>query len=92
MVSINSGNRRVFVCYDPQVDTLGTTLTTNPVIALDPSTWTFAIHQDSNFKVSTPQDQTKVEGGDEADTGTIAAEILLACEVPSGNAVFTDVV
>lgn len=92
MVAINSGNRRVFVCYDPQVDTLGTTLGTNPVIALDPSTWTVAIHQDNNFRVSKPVDQTMVEGGDEADTGTIGVELMLACEVPSGNAIFTDVV
>jgi hypothetical protein len=90
VVRIYSGNRPVYVYYDPQVPSKIAGDSTNYVYALDPSTWTVAIHPESNFKVSTPADQTKVEGGDEADTGTIAAEVMIACEVPSGNAVFTD--
>lgn len=90
VVRIYSGERPTYIYYDPQVPSKIGGAATNYVIAIDPSTWTTAIHPDSNFKVSTPADQTKVEGGDEADTGTIAAEILIACEVPKGNAIFTD--
>jgi hypothetical protein len=82
VVRIHSGNRPVYVVYDPGCPA-------GHAACLDPSTWTVAIHPDSNFKVSKPSDQTEVEGGDEADTGTIAVEAMLACEVPSGNAYFT---
>lgn len=91
MVCVKAGNRKVYITYDPAMDTRDTASGTYNVAALDPSTWTVCIHGDSNFKVSTPSDQTKVEGGDEADTGTIAVELLICCEVPSGNAWFTDV-
>jgi hypothetical protein len=83
VVRIFSGNRPVYIVYDPEVPA-------NHGAFLDPSTWTVAIHSDSNFKISTPADQTKVEGGDEADTGTIAAELMICCEVPSMNAYFTN--
>lgn len=92
IVCINTGGRRVFVYYEPQMDVLDASLTTNAAILLDPKTWTVAVHPDSNFKVSVPEDQTRIEGGDEADTGTIAVELMVACEVPKGNAVFTNVV
>lgn len=87
IVRIYNGNRPVYIYYDPSMESAGST----HVLALDPSTWTVAIHPDSNFRVSPPSDQTKNEGGDEADTGTIAAEILVCCEVPKGNAYFTNV-
>jgi hypothetical protein len=82
VVKIFSGNRPVYVIYDPEVPA-------GHGAFLDPSTWTVAVHRDANFKVSVPADQTKVEGGDEADTGTINTEILMACEVPSANVYFT---
>lgn len=82
VVRIFSGNRPVYIIYDPEVPS-------GHGAFLDPSTWTVAIHRDANFKVSTPADQTKVEGGDEADTGTINTELLICCEVPSMNAYFT---
>jgi hypothetical protein len=91
IVRIFSGNRAVYVYYDPQVNQLDTDTSKSNALCLDPSTWTVIIHPDANFKVSKPADQTEVEGGDEADTGTIHLEMLLACEVPSGNAYFSDV-
>lgn len=78
VVKIWAGDRPTYVYFDPAVPA-------GEAAFLDPSTWTFAIPGDRNFKVSPPSDQTKVEGGDEADTGTIEVEILLCCEVPSGN-------
>jgi hypothetical protein len=91
MVCINSGARRVFVYYDPAIDAVDTAAGTNHAFALDPSTWSVCIHKDNNFRVTPPSDQTKVEGGDEADTGTIGVELFVVCEVPSGNALFTNV-
>jgi hypothetical protein len=73
-----------YICYDPECPT-------NHLAALNLDTWTFAIHPDANFKVSTPTDMSKFEGGDDAQTGHIRTEILLACEVPSVNAYFTAV-
>jgi hypothetical protein len=82
VVKINSGNRPVYILYDPACPATHGAF-------LNPATWTVAFAPDGNFKISTPSDQTKVEGGDEADTGTINAELLFACEVPSANAYFT---
>jgi hypothetical protein len=86
IVRIYSGNRPVYVYYEPAMESAGAT----HAAFLDPSTWTIAIHPDNNFKVSVPSDQTKNEGGDEADTGTIGVELLICCEVPKGNAYFTN--
>lgn len=91
MVVIYSGNRPVYIIYDPQMDVLDAVLTTKAAFCLDPTTWTVAIAPDGNFKISEPSDQTKISGGAEIDTGTIQTELLLVCEVPSGNVVFTDV-
>lgn len=83
IIRIYSGNHPVYVIWDPKIpDGHGA--------FLNPSTWTVAIHPDKNFKISKPADQTENEGGDEADTGTIEVELLLACEVPSFNAYFTN--
>jgi hypothetical protein len=82
VVKINSGNQPVYILYDPACpDGHGA--------FLNPATWTVAIPPDGNFKISTPSDQTKVEGGKEADTGTINLEAMICCEVPSANAYFT---
>lgn len=83
VIRIFSGNRPVYILWDPACPA-------GHGAFLDPSTWTVAIHPDKNFKISTPADQTKVEGGAEADTGTIEVELMLACEVPSFNAYFTN--
>lgn len=87
VVAIHTGDRIVHIYYEPAMDTVGAT----NVAAIDPSTWSVAIHQDSNFKVSGPHDATETEGGDEADFGTIAVEPMVCCEVPKGNAWFTNV-
>ena len=84
VVRINSGNRIVYIYYEPAMPA-------GHLLALDPATWTFAIHPKYNFKVDGPFDQHKNEGGDEADTGTIEVKPLLVCEVPSGNAYFSSV-
>jgi hypothetical protein len=84
VIRIFSGGRKVYVIYDPECPA-------SHLAALNLNTWTLAVHPDSNFKISTPSDQTKNEGGDEADTGTIATEIMLCCEVPQMNAYFTNV-
>jgi hypothetical protein len=90
-VQIGVGNRKVYVMYEPAIDALDTTLGTKSAICLDPSTFTVIFAPDGNFSINGPHDQTKIKGGAEIDHGTIQTEILLACEVPSGNAVFTDV-
>lgn len=93
MVCIYSGSRKVFVYYEPAMNAVDTASGTKNAFCLDPSTWTFAIPGDRNFKVSKPIAANEVdEGGDEADFGTIETEILLCCEVPKGNARFTNIV
>lgn len=83
VVKINSGNAPVYIIYDPNCPATEGAF-------LNPATWTVAIAPDGNFKLSGPYDQTKVEGGKEADIGTINFEGLIACEVPSANAYFTN--
>lgn len=73
-----------WVVYDPECPT-------GHVAALNLSTWTFAIHPDANFKVSTPFDQSQIKGGTDEQTGQIRTEIMLVCEAPSLNAYFTGV-
>lgn len=90
-VIVNTGNRRVFITYDPAVNTVDTAAGTKYAFFIDPSTWTIAIPGNRNFVVSKPVNAKEVdEGGDEADFGTIDAQAMLCCEVPSGNALFTD--
>lgn len=71
-----------FVVYDPFCPT-------GHLAALNLDTWTLAIHPDANFAVSTPEDQQKVEGGDDAHTGHVRTEMMVVCEVPSQNAYWT---
>ena len=71
-----------FIVYDPFCPT-------GHLAALNLDTWTIAIHPDANFKVSTPEDQQKVEGGDDAHTGHVRTEMMVVCEVPSQNAYWT---
>lgn len=77
-----------WICYDPELDTANFTA---HVLALNLSTWTLAIHPDSNFKVSEPFDQSKIKGGEDSQTGQIRTELMLVCEVPSLNAYFSNV-
>lgn len=84
VVKIWAGNRPTYVYYDPAVPA-------GEAAFLDPSTWSIAIPGDRNFKVSRPVAANEVdEGGDEADFGTIEVEIMICCEVPSGNAYRTN--
>lgn len=73
-----------WIVYDPECPA-------THVAALNLSTWTYAIHPDANFKVSKPEDYSKQRGGIDASGGTIRTEMMLACEVPSLNAYFTNV-
>jgi hypothetical protein len=73
-----------WIVYDPECPA-------NTVAALNMDTWTVAIHPDANFKVTEPFDQTKVEGGDDAQAGQVRTEAMIVCEVPSLNAYFTSV-
>lgn len=73
-----------WIVYDPEAPA-------THVAALNLDTWTFAVHPDANFKVSSPFDMSQIEGGDDAQVGTLRTEIMLACEVPSFNAYFTNV-
>jgi hypothetical protein len=73
-----------WVVYDPECPA-------NHVAALNMETWTVAIHPDANFKVTTPFDQTQIEGGDDAQAGQVRTEVMVVCEVPSLNAYFTAV-
>lgn len=92
MVCIYAGNREVFVVYEPAMDDVDTAAGTKNAFAIDPSTWTVAIPGNRNMKIHGPYAANEVdEGGDEKDFGTIELQMLLCCEVPSGNAIFTDV-
>lgn len=87
-VTIHSGNRPVHIVYDPAMDVVGDTT----VYALDPSTWTVAIPSDRNFATSEVIDLKKAsEGGDERDAWHKEVDIMLACEVPCANAIYTNV-
>lgn len=81
-VRINSGGQWVYVCFDPTCPDQTDTNAQNAVCCINSSVWTTAVAPDGNFNISTPADQTKVEGGSESDTGTIQAELMLACEAP----------
>jgi hypothetical protein len=82
VVRISSGGQWVYVCFDPTCPDVGDTGGVNHVVALNTSVWTIAVAPDGNFQVSKPSDQTEIKGGEEADTGTIQAELMLACEDP----------
>jgi hypothetical protein len=73
-----------WIVYDPECPP-------NHVAALSMETWTVAIHPDANFRVTEPFDQTKIEGGDDAQAGQVRTEVMVVCEVPSLNAYFTAV-
>lgn len=73
-----------WIIYDPECPS-GT------VVGLNPSTWTFAVHPDANFKQSTPTDQSDNEGGDDAVTWTIRSKVMLVCEAPLANVIWTNV-
>jgi hypothetical protein len=84
IVTIHSGNRPVYVYYDPAVPA-------GHAACLDPSSWTVAFAPEGNFKVSKPVAANEVdEGGDEADFGTINVELMICCEVPSANVYWTN--
>lgn len=82
VVRISSGGQWVYVCFDPTCPDQTDSGAVNHVYALNSSVWTTAIAPEGNFVVSKPADQTRVKGGEEADTGTIQAKLLLACEDP----------
>jgi hypothetical protein len=85
IVRIGTGNSFVYIYYDPSIPE-------GHAAALDPSTFTVCIHPDGNFNVSKPVAANEVdEGGDEADFGTIVTDILWCCDVPKGNAYYTNV-
>jgi hypothetical protein len=84
VIRVYSGNVPVYCYYEPACPA-------SVVVAMDPSTITFAIHPDANFAVKGPFDQDEVEGGDEADTGYTHAELMMVNEVPSSGAYFSNV-
>lgn len=88
VVRISSGGQWVYVCFDPTAPDQTDSGAVNHVVVMNSSAWTTAIAPDGNFAVSTPADQTKVEGGSESDTGTIQAELMLACENPKQGVVY----
>lgn len=91
VVRISSGGQWVYVCFDPTCPDQTDSGAVNHVAVFNSSVWTTAIAPDGNFAVSTPADQTKVKGGEEADVGTIQAELMLCCEDPKhGIAYFSN--
>ncbi len=89
-VRISSGGRWVYICFDPTCPDQGDSGAVNHVYAMNTDTITTAVAPDGNFAVTTPSDQTKIKGGEEADTGVINAELMLAFESPKhGLAVWT---
>lgn len=98
IIRVWTGNRPVYIYYEPAIDDVdsaagaGSNGQGYAAAAIDPSTFTIIIPSDRNFKISKPVAANEVdEGGDEADFGTIEVEILMACEVPSGNAWFSNI-
>lgn len=73
-----------WIIYDPEAPS-------GDVLGLNPSTWTVAIHPDANFRQSTPTDQSDNEGGDDARTWTIRTKLMVCCEVPWMNILWTNV-
>lgn len=88
VVRISSGGQWVYVCFDPTCPDQNDGSGHNAMAVINSSVWTTAIAPDGNFAISTPADQTKVKGGEEADTGTIQAELMLACEDPRHGLVY----
>jgi hypothetical protein len=94
VICIGFGGKMIYVIYDPtcpQTLNADGTLSSGEVYFFDLSTWTLAIHPRWNFNLTpwTPQDTR--EGGDEADVAYLNASLLLVCEIPSWNAVYTAV-
>jgi hypothetical protein len=88
IVWINAGGRRIPIFYEPAMDTVSATT----AYCFDFTTWTIAIPADRNFTTSKIMDlSTLSEGGDEADAWRKEAEILMCCEVPSGNAIYSNI-
>jgi hypothetical protein len=73
-----------WIVYDP-------TCPAATAVGLNPKTWTVAIHPDANFKQSTPTDQSNNEGGDDATTWTIRTKLMMVCEAPLLNVIWTAV-
>lgn len=94
ILCIGFGNKMIYVIYDPECpETLDEdgNLTSGSVLFLDTSTFTMAIHPRYNFALTPWKPQDIIEGGDEADVAYLQASVLLCCEIPSWNAVFTNV-
>ncbi len=75
-------DNQTYVVYDPEAPS-------GHMACLNSATWTFAVHPQKNFKVSTPKDQTEIKGGDDVTCGTLRTKMLWCCEEPAVNAYFT---
>jgi hypothetical protein len=73
-----------WIVYDPECPA-------TEVAGLNLDTWTVAVHPDANFRATEPTDQSKIDGGDDAQTGVIRTELMVVCEVPSLNIYWTNV-
>lgn len=73
-----------WIIYDPEAPA-------GYVFGCKPRTWTVAIYPGANFAQSTPTDQSSIEGGDKAHTWNIRTKLMLVCEAPSENVLWTNV-
>ncbi len=91
VVVVGAGNKKTYIVYEPAMDTVYAETGKHKSINLDPSTWSIAIPGKRNFKQSKILRLNEVDsGGDEADEWNIEHQMLIACEVPRGNAIFDD--
>lgn len=87
-VTITAGGRQCHVIYDPSMDSVSATT----AYLLAPETWSLAIPSDRNFATSKILDLSELsEGGDERDAWHKEVDIMLACEVPSNNAIYSTI-
>lgn len=77
-------DNKTYVVYDPECPT-------GEMALLNSETWTYAIHPNKNFKVSTPKDQTEMKGGDDVTCGHMRTKMLWCCEEPRYNGYLTGV-
>jgi hypothetical protein len=73
-----------WIIYDPEMPA-------STVQAINPETWTLAIHPDANYKQSAPVDYSEQKGGDDSTGWTLRTKKMLVCETPFANPRWTAV-
>lgn len=85
------GFKRQVIQYNNAYAFCDFTCPANYVFGLNPDTWTIALKPNANFTVTKPYDESESEGGDDATTAKIKTRMMMACEAPNVNCVFSNV-